>query len=260
MESNISANLHVIISACQKVQRFVLRDFGEIEQLQPSISGVANFAAASKFKIEKTLVENLLEARPKYGVLTPSEESRGADVSHRFIVNALDGFENYARGIPMFAVSVALQEQKKLVAAAVYNPILDKMFYAEKGGGAFVSEARMTRRIRVSQRFDSTVGARIAVSPGGRDTLRFKRPLPAADIGSDAMALAYLASGQIDGFIGFGRSIFSIGAGALLVSEAGGKVSSFDADFKPSDRIFEAEVSVLENSYLQPDLISNIIR
>ena len=154
METNLSANLHIMTNVCQKIARFMLRDFGEIEQLQSSINGSENFANASKVKIEKTLIDNLLEARPKYGILTPSSEIKGSDISHRFIINVIDGFENYVHGFPFFSISIALQEQKKLIAGVIYNPVLDKMFYAENGGGAFLSETRMTRRIRVSPRKD----------------------------------------------------------------------------------------------------------
>ncbi|MDR2098648.1 MAG: hypothetical protein LBO78_01325 [Rickettsiales bacterium] len=256
---NLSANLHIITTACQKAARFILRDFGEIEQLQSSISGAINFAVASKIKIEKTLVDNLLEYQPKFGILARGREVKGADISHRFIINAIDGFESYSRGIPMFSVAVALQEQKNIIASCIYNPVLDKMFYAERGVGAYVMESRMTRRIRVSGRRGMN-GALVAASHKDAAGIEFGAEVSMISMASDGMSFAWLASGAIDGFVARARDAFDISAGVLLVREAGGAVRAFDKEGVPTDRIFEAETIVSENNYLQPDLFSIIIK
>jgi myo-inositol-1(or 4)-monophosphatase len=255
---NLSANLNVMVSAVKTAARFLLRDFGEIEQLQSSIKGAEGFAAASRTKTERALADALLEARPKYGLMSRSGETRGTDISHRFIVSVVDGFENFARGLPFFAVAVALQEQKNLAAAAVYNPVLDKLFWAEKGSGAFISETRMTRRIRVSHRTE-IAGATINVSGGEAAIASAAGRAIQVTYGADSLALAYVAAGMIDGFAGFARDVFDLAAGIVLVKEAGGKVSAFDDDGKPTERPFGAGTVVFENNYLQPNLSSIII-
>ncbi len=252
---NLSANLRVIITACQKVSRFMLRDFGEIEQLQSSINGAENFASASKTKIEKILVENLLEARPKYGILSETQEIKGTDISHRFIINVTDGFENYVHGLPFFTISVAIQEQKNLVAAVIYNPVLDKMYYAEKGEGAFISESRMVRRIRISPKRDLFNSV---ISEAGQ----FKHFSSARilNFGSVGLSLGYVASGMVDAFVGFERNVFDLAAGLLIVKEAGGIIRAFDKDGKDTEEIFGANMVVCGNSYLQSEIKGCIMK
>lgn len=257
MDTNLSANLHIMTTACQRIARFMLRDFGEIEQLQSSINGSDSFANASRVKIEKTLIDNLLEARPKYGILTPSEEIKGSDISHRFIVSVIDGFDNYLHGFPFFSINVALQEQKKLLASVVFNPVLDKMFYAENGGGAFIAETRMTRRIRVSARKDTK---KSLVVYSGADTKALEGKLPFQKINADGINLGYLSAGLIDAYIGRGKNVFDIAAGILIAKEAGAIVRAYDNDGKVTDKLFEADFVICGNSYLQSELTSIIIK
>ncbi|MGN0929931.1 MAG: inositol monophosphatase family protein [Alphaproteobacteria bacterium] len=259
MDTNLSANLHIMTNACQRIARFMLRDFGEIEQLQSSINGSSGFANASKVKIEKTLIDNLLEARPKYGVLTPSSEIKGSDISHRFIVNVIDGFENYSHGFPFFSISVALQEQKKLIASVIYNPVLDKMFYAENGGGAFLSETRMTRRIRVSPKKDYEQSL-IIYSGKNAEDLKLKTTLPLQTLNTDGLNLGYLSAGMIDAYIGKGKNVFDLSAGVLIAKEAGAIVRAYDKDGKITDKLFEADLVICGNNYLQSELTSIIIK
>lgn len=259
MDTNLSANLHIMTISCRKVARFMLRDFGEIEQLQSSIHGSEAFAIASKSKIEKILIDALLEARPKYGILTPEREIKGSDISHRFIINIIDGFQNYSHAFPFFAISLALQEQKNLIASVIFNPILDKMFFAELGGGAFVGETRMTRRIRVSSKKDYNSSI-IAYSGKNLADLKLKTSLPLQIINCDSLNFGYLASGAIDAFILQGRSIFEIASGALLLKEAGGIVRAYDFKGKITDKLFEADLLICGNSYLQSELTSIIMK
>ncbi len=252
---NLSANLHVLVSVCQKVSRFMLRDFGEIEQLQSSINGAENFASASKVKVEKILIENLLEARPKYGILSESQEIKGTDISHRFIINVIDGFDNYVRGLPFFTISIAIQEQKNLIASVIYNPVLDKMYYAEKGTGTFVSESRMTRRIRISPKRELSDSI---ISEIGRFS-RFSTA-KILNFGSTGLSFGYVASGMIDAFIGFEKNVFDLAAGFLIVKEAGGIIRAFDKDGKETEDVFSADMVVCGNSYLQSEIKSCIIK
>ncbi len=259
MDTNLSANLHIMTISCRKIARFMLRDFGEIEQLQSSINGSENFANASKTKIEKILIDALLEARPKYGILTPTKEIKGSDISHRFIINIIDGFDNYTHAFPFFAVSIALQEQKNIISSVIFNPILDKMFYAELGSGAFVSETRMTRRIRVSAKKDYK-NALITYSGKDIHDLKLKTSIPLQIINCDSLNFGYLASGAIDAMILKGKSVFEVSAGALIVKEAGGIVRAYDMFGKITDNFFDADLLICGNSYLQSELTSIIIK
>ena len=255
MDNNLSANLNVMMSICQKVSKFILRDFGEIEQLQSSVHGADSFASASKLKIQKILIENLLEVRPKYGILSENQEVKGTDISHRFIINVSDGFDNFSRGLPFFTISIALQEQKNLVAGVIYNPVLDKMFYAEKGSGAFVSEVRMNRRIRISSKrelFNASV-----LESGNFLRLSTAKIM---DLGSVGLSLGYVASGMADVFVGFSKNLFDLSAGLLIVKEAGGFVRSYDKDWKETPELFKSDIIVCANSYLQSEIKSYIMK
>ena len=256
MDNSLSANLHVLVSACQKVSRFMIRDFGEVEQLQTSVNGADNFVSASQLKAEKILTDTLLEARERYGVMSPNGEIKGLDISHRFIINVSDGVENFKRGLPFFTISVALQEQKNLIASVVYSPVLDKMFFAEKGTGCFVSETRMTRRIRVSSRRDLE-GNTIMIAGSNCDVdLKGARKI---DVASSGLSLGYVAAGMADAFIAKKKNVFDLAAGLLLIKEAGGLIRSYDANKNETQDVFSADVVVCGNSYLQSEIKSCIL-
>jgi len=242
--ANMSANMTVMAAAAEGAGRWLPRDFGEIQQLQSSNGAPEKFAAVAYSKVEKTLVTALLETRPKYGILSPGQDMRGADISHRFIIQPIDGIEFFTRGLATFAITIALQEQSAIVAAIVYEPLFDRMYFAERGAGVFVREARLTRRIRVSKRSaggliigaDSSLGSTM-----GTNSSKF--------FGADSVALSLLAAGAIDGFIGRGRSIFNISAGSFIANEAGAKISTPDAD-----------TMVAENGSFQPSLCDIILK
>ncbi|MDR3126640.1 MAG: hypothetical protein LBT92_03345 [Rickettsiales bacterium] len=242
---NMSANLAVMAAALEGAGRLLMRDFGEIEQLQSSVGAAEKFAAVSYSKVEKAVIASLAEARPKFGLVAPGgREARGSDISHRFIFNPMDGMEFFSRGIPAFAMTLALQRQKEVIAATVYNPLSDRMAYAEKGGGAMLRESRMTRRIRVSKR---TSGGMFA---SGRSAV----------FGPDSIALSYLACGAIDGYVGRGRDVFAVAAGLLVAREAGAMVRAFSADGMPAQSYLDADVIIAENNSLQPTLADIIMK
>src|SRR5438270_526344 len=136
-------------SAALKAARGLIRDFGEVEQLQVSIKGPGEFVSTADLKAERTLKNELTRARPGYGLLfEESGESAGSDPHHRWIVDPLDGTTNFLHGIPHFAISIALERDAEIVAGVVYEPTRDEMFWAEQGAGAYLND----RRIRVSAR------------------------------------------------------------------------------------------------------------
>jgi len=144
-----SALLTVMIAAARKAGRGLARDFGEVEQLQVSVKGPANFATSADHRSEETVYRELSRARPGYGFLM---EERGAvdgpDKSHRWIVDPLDGTTNFMHGLPLFSIAIGLEREGEIVAGLVYNPIYDELYTAEKGQGAFLNN----RRVRVSAR------------------------------------------------------------------------------------------------------------
>src|SRR3954468_23715945 len=144
-----SALLNVMLQAARKAGRALKRDFGEIEKLQVSMKGPANYVSAADRRAEETLFAELRKARPGYGFLGEEGGRReGADKSHTWIVDPLDGTTNFLHGIPQFAISIALEREATLVAGVIYNPAVDEMFVAERGKGAFLNE----QRIRVAAR------------------------------------------------------------------------------------------------------------
>src|SRR5438046_9675117 len=136
-------------SAALKAARGLVRDFGEVEQLQVSVKGPGEFVSTADLKAERTLRAELARARPGYVQLfEESGEAPGSDPRHRWIVDPLDGTTNFLHGIPHFAISIALEGDGEIVAGVIYEPIRDEMYWAEKGAGAYVND----RRLRVSAR------------------------------------------------------------------------------------------------------------
>src|SRR5438067_1272224 len=145
----LSPALNVMVASARKAGRALIRDFGELEQLQVSMKGPADFVSVADERTERILVEELSRARPGYGFLV--EETgviEGPDKTHRFIIDPLDGTTNFLHGLPHFAISLALEREGQLVSAAVYNPVTDEMFTAEKSHGAYLHN----KRLRVAAR------------------------------------------------------------------------------------------------------------
>jgi myo-inositol-1(or 4)-monophosphatase len=224
--------LNVMANAALKAARGLLRDFGEVEQLQVSVKGPGDFVSTADLKAERTIRNELTRARPGYSLLfEESGAETGSDPHHRWIVDPLDGTTNFLHGIPHFAISIALERDGEIVAGLVYDPVRDEMYSAEKGLGAYVND----RRLRVSARrrlAEAVIGTGMPF--GGRgDRPAYLASLAAVmaatsgvrRIGAAALDLAYVAAGRFEGFWEFGLSPWDIAAGFLLVREAGGYVS-----------------------------------
>ncbi|HXP31192.1 MAG TPA: inositol monophosphatase family protein [Stellaceae bacterium] len=224
-----SALIHVMTAAALKAARGLIRDFGEVEQLQVSVKGPGDFVSTADLKAERLLKSELQRARPGWGFLMEeSGASPGSDQRHRWIVDPLDGTTNFLHGLPHFAISIALEHDGEIVAGVVYEPVRDEMFWAEKGAGAFVND----RRLRVSARRhlgEALVGTGIPFR--GRGNHRVYLATLAAmmeatsgirRLGVASLDLAYVAAGRLDGFWEFGLQPWDIAAGIVLVREAGG--------------------------------------
>ena len=143
-----SANINVMVNACRKAAKVIIRDFGEIENLQVSLKGPGDFVTASDKKVETILIEELQKARPKYSILSEEIGKITNDDSFKWIIDPIDGTANFLHGIPHFAISVGLEHNGEIICGIVYDPIKDEMFVAEKGNGAYLNN----KKIRVSSR------------------------------------------------------------------------------------------------------------
>jgi myo-inositol-1(or 4)-monophosphatase len=229
-----SALFHVMSSAALKAARGLVRDFGEVEQLQVSIKGPSDFVSTADLKAEKTLHAELERARPGFGFLMEeSGASVGSDGRHRWIVDPLDGTTNFLHGIPHFAISIGLEREGEIIAGLIYEPIADEMFWAEKGGGAFLND----RRLRVSARrqlAESLIATGLPFRGQG-DHARYLPTLAAVmeatsgvrRMGVASLDLAYVAAGRFDGYWEFGLKPWDLAAGVILVREAGGTITGF---------------------------------
>lgn len=230
-----SALMNIMIGAARKAGRGLTRDFGEVEQLQVSVKGPANFATSADHRSEETLFRELSKARPGYGFLM---EERGVveghDKTHRWIVDPLDGTTNFLHGIPLFAIAIALERDGEIVAALVYNPINDELCTAEKGQGAYVN----SRRLRVAAR-KTLADCVIATGIPHRGRTGHARFLAECKTlmsqvagirrtGAATIDLAWVAAGRFDGYAEHNLGAWDMAAGTLLVREAGGHVTDVD--------------------------------
>ncbi len=236
--STPSPVVNVMRRAAIAAGRALRRDFGEVQNLQVSRKGPADFVSNADLKAEKIVLTELQKARPEYGFLM--EESGtvpGRDPAHRFIVDPLDGTTNFLHGLPLWSVSIALARDDEMIAGVIYDPNRDELFWAEKGKGAFLDQ----QRLRVSARrklADSLFATGIPfLGRGSPEEHAACLAEVAAVVGVSAgirrwgvasLDLAYVAAGRFDGFWETGLMPWDFGAGAVLVREAGGYVSQID--------------------------------
>jgi len=235
-----STILSLMIGAARKAARSLRRDFGEIEHLQVSRKGPADFVTAADERAEEAIYQELSTARPGYGFLMEERgEIKGTDPSHRWIVDPLDGTLNFMHAIPHFAISIALEREGQLVAGIVYNPITDDLFYAEKGKAAFYND----RRIRVSARrtlADAVIatGMPFRGKPGHAKFLTELHKIMGETagvrrFGAASLDLAWTAAGRFDGFWERGLQPWDMAAGLVIVREARGMVRDADGGDDP---------------------------
>ncbi|MBI1209315.1 MAG: inositol monophosphatase [Azospirillum sp.] len=235
-----SALINVMVRAAEKAGRALVRDFGEVEQLQVSRKGPADFVSNADLKSERMLRAELAKARPDFGFLMEeSGASAGTSKSCRWIVDPLDGTTNFLHGLPHWAISIGAERDGEIIAGVVYAPIQDEMYWAEKGQGAFLN----TQRLRVSERrrLDDAVLATGIPFLGRGDHPAFLGELAAVmaetagvrRFGAAALDLAYVAAGRYEGFWETGLQPWDVAAGIILVTEAGGFVSEIGGGRNP---------------------------
>lgn len=233
-----SSLIQVMIDAARKAGRKLARDFGEVGELQVSKKGPADFVSAADIKAEQVLVEELSRARPGYGFLAEERGvQEGTDKSHRWIIDPLDGTTNFLHAIPHYCISLALEREGEVVAGVIHNPITNEIFWAEKGKGAFLNNEK---RLRVAARrqLDECVlatGVPFNGKPGHGQFLKelhqlTQRIAGIRRFGSAALDLAYVAAGRFDGYWERDLQPWDMAAGALMVIEAGGKLTTADGE------------------------------
>ena len=258
-----SAIINVMVQAAMKAGRSLARDFGEVQNLQVSLKGPGDYVSAADRKAEDIVFAELSKARPGYSFLMEERgEVEGDDGQHRWLVDPLDGTTNFLHGIPIFAVSIALERQGQLVAGVIYNPAMDELYTAERGGGAFMND----RRLRVAARrnlSDAVVSTGIPHLGRGHhghalvdlrnvmgETAGIRR------LGSAALDLAWVASGRVDGFWENSLSPWDIAAGILMVREAGG----FVTDRAGGQGMFDDGTIVAGNEPIHKALVQTLAR
>ena len=231
-----SALINVMSSAVIKAGKGLLRDFGEVDNLQISRKGTANFVTQADIRTEKLLQAELKKVRPHYGFLMEEGgEVEGKDTSHRWIIDPLDGTNNFIHALPYFCISVGLEKiengKSEIIAGMIFDPIHNELFTAEKGKGAFLNN----RRLLVSTRNTLEDSMLVSGNPRGNGLHHANLMQHFAEngaivrtLGASALDLAYLAAGRIDACWHYSIQPWDIAAGLLLVSEAGGTVTEPD--------------------------------
>ena len=235
-----SAIINVMVKAARHAGRSLKRDLGEIEHLQVSLKGPANYVSLADKRAEETLYADLSKARPGYGFIGEEGGTReGADKSHTWIVDPLDGTTNFLHGIPQFAISIALAREGTVIAGVIYNPANDELYIAERGKGAFLNDQRL--RVAGRNKLRDCVVACGLPHIGRGDHELFRREMIAIQnqvaglrrFGAASLDLAFVAAGRLDGYWERNLSPWDIAAGQIMVREAGGTMSDINTSGDP---------------------------
>jgi len=234
--NSISANLNIMIKASEKASKILIRDFGEIEKLQVSKKGPADFVTNADLKAEKLIIEELKKAKPNYSII--SEENGieiNKDKNNTWIIDPIDGTINFLHGVPHFAISIALRSNNEIISGLIFDPIKNEMFYAEKDNGAFFNN----QRIRVSKKNEIND---CLFATGGNNEKEID--LPFRKSGCAALDMAYVSSGRYDGYFQKNLNLWDIAAGIILVKEAGGILNEIDLSFNENIKIIASSADI----------------
>ena len=234
--NSISSNLNIMIKACEKASKTLIRDFGEVEKLQVSKKGPTDFVTNADMKAERIILDELKKARPKYSII--SEENgieNNKDIDNTWIVDPIDGTVNFLHGVPHFAISIGLKSQNEIISGIIFDPIKNELFYAEKNNGAFFNN----QRIRVSKKNNLddclfVTGGQIKIEPG----IAYRKS------GSAALDMAYVAAGRYDGYFQHDLNIWDIAAGIVLIKEAGGLINDIELSNNKKIKVIASSANI----------------
>ncbi|NVN88245.1 MAG: inositol monophosphatase [Rhodopseudomonas sp.] len=252
-----SALMNVMVKAARRAGRSLKRDFGEIENLQVSLKGPANFVSLADKRAEEMLYADLAKARPGYGFIGEEGGIReGDDKTHTWIVDPLDGTTNFLHGIPQFAISIGLQREGVMIAGLIYNPANEELYMAERGKGAFMNDQRL--RVAARRQLNDCVIACGLPHLGRGDFAQNQREMAALQpkvaglrrFGAASLDLAAVAAGRFDGFWERNLSPWDLAAGVVMIREAGGVVG----DIHGGDVLKTGNV-VCGNEYVHGELV-----
>ena len=236
-----SPHINIITKACMKASRLLIRDYGEIENLQVSTKGPGDFVTSADKRTEKIIINELQKAHPDFGIIT---EEKGiineSNNKNRWIIDPIDGTMNFLNGIPQFAISIGYEQDGEIICGVIFNPIINEMFVAEKGNGAFLNN----QRIRVSSKKKIKDALLVTGGPKGASKIKDKifseyinvsnKVANVRKFGSAALDMAYVACGRFDGYWQRELNYWDIAAGIIILKEAGGLVDFFENNFSSS--------------------------
>ena len=238
--NSISANLNMMIKASEKVSKVIIRDFGELENLQVSRKGPKDFVTKTDKRVEKILIEELNKSKKNYSFIT--EESGKILNKNKeifWIIDPIDGTTNFMHGVPHFAISIALQIKGEITIGLIVDPIKNEIFYAEKNNGSYINNSR----VRTSNK--SNIEECLFAS--NNDGVKSIHPkLNLRNTGCAALDLAYVGCGRFDGFFHNKINLWDIAAGKIIVEEAGGKINEIK-NFNSKIDIRAANPNIYEN-------------
>ena len=220
--NSISPSLNLMIKACEKASKVIIRDFGEIENLQVSKKGPRDFVTKTDKRVEKILIDELSKSKKNYSFIT---EETGKILNKNknifWLIDPIDGTINFLHGVPHFAISVALEVDGEIVIGLIFDPIKNEIFYAEKNNGSYINN----NRIRVSKKIDINE-CLFASNNEGIKSIHPK--LNIRNSGCAALDLAYVGCGRFDGYFHNNINIWDVAAGKIIIEEAGGKVNDIN--------------------------------
>ena len=218
--NSISANLNIMIKASEKASKILIRDFGEIEKLQVSKKSQRDFVSNADLKVENIIIDELEKARPNFSFISEERGSKkNKDTDHTWVIDPIDGTNNFLHGIPHFAISIALISFNEIISGLIFDPIKDEIFFAEKNKGAFLNN----QRIKVSKKKNIdeclfAIGENLKIEPN----------FLSRKSGCAALDLAYVAAGRYDGYFQRKLNLWDIASGMLIVQEAGGIINDIN--------------------------------
>ncbi len=235
--NSISPNLNIMIKAAEKASKILIRDFGELENLQVSRKGPRDFVTNADKKAEKIIIEELLKSKKRFSVVSEEKgEIINDDLENNWIIDPIDGTLNFLHGVPHFAISIAHRFKNEILSGLIFDPIKNEMFYAEKNNGAFFNN----QRIRVSNKKN------INDCLFGSNEKNIKN-LSTRNFGSAALDMAYVGAGRFDGTFYKEVNVWDIAAGIIIIEEAGGVTNKIDLLSKSKINILAGSNAIYEN-------------